>query len=160
VTLEEEMHLLERYLAIEKVRFGDRLRVSVDVPPDVLDARVPNLVLQPLVENAIRHGIAPHPGAGRLDVRAEVSGDRLRLSVVDDGVGVDGGSAASAGSGVGLRNTRERLRRLYGDGYRLELRPGKDAGTEAVLEVPLRFVDQVRQEVAHEYREDPDADRG
>lgn len=159
VTLEEEMHLLETYLAIEKVRFGDRLRVNVEVPRDVLDARVPNLVLQPLVENAIKHGIAPNPEAGRLDVRAEVLGDRLRLQVVDDGAGMNGAPSPSPGSGVGLRNTRERLRRLYGDRFRLELVPGKHGGTEAVLEIPLRIESQGRQEVAHEYREDPNPDR-
>jgi anti-sigma regulatory factor (Ser/Thr protein kinase) len=159
VTLEEEMHFLDRYLSIEKIRFGDRLRVSVDVPRDALDARVPNLVLQPLVENAIRHGIAPQPGAGRLDIRADVVGDRLRLRVVDDGVGVNGSPPASAGAGVGLRNTRERLRQLYGDRFRLELLPGRGRGTEAVLEIPLRFEDNVDQEVAHEYREVPSPDR-
>jgi LytS/YehU family sensor histidine kinase len=160
VTLEEEMHFLDRYLTIEKIRFGDRLRVSVDVPRDALDARVPNLVLQPLVENAIRHGIAPVPGAGRLDIRADVHGKTLRLRVLDDGAGVDGAPPASAGGGVGLRNTRERLRQLYGDRFRLELLPGRGRGTEAVLEIPLRFEENVQQEVAHEYREDPSPDRG
>lgn len=160
VTLEEEMHFLDRYLAIEKIRFGDRLRVSVDIPRDALDARVPNLVLQPLVENAIRHGIAPQPGAGRLDIRADVVGATLRLRVLDDGVGVNGAPPASAGGGVGLRNTRERLRQLYGDRFRLELLAGRGRGTEALLEIPLSFEAHVHQEVAHEYREDPDPDRG
>ena len=159
VTLEEEVHLLDRYLAIEKIRFGERLRVTVDVPPEALDARVPNLVLQPLVENAIRHGIAPVLEAGRLDIRADVAGDRLRVRIVDDGAGLNGGPARHSGGGVGLRNTRERLSRLYGEKFRLELIPGRDRGTEAVLEIPLRFEPHVQQEVAHEYRQDPHPDR-
>lgn len=150
VTLKEEMEFVDRYLAIEKIRFRDRLKVAIEVAPDTLDAVVPNLILQPLVENAIRHGIAPKPDAGRVEVRAEARNGTLRLRVRDDGVGLHEDGPARPGGGVGLGTTRERLRQLYGERFRLDLRPLPGGGTEAVLDLPLRRDRSAREEVAHD----------
>ena len=87
VTLKDELDFLQKYLEIERTRFGDRLQVHIDIDPDTLDAAVPNLLLQPLVENAIRHGIAPKIGGGRVDISARREGDDLCLVVRDNGVG-------------------------------------------------------------------------
>jgi hypothetical protein len=136
VPLRDELAFVERYLAIERVRFGDRLRVEVEVEPGAMDAAVPNLLLQPLVENALKHGIAPRPDGGRVAVRARAAGAVLRVEVCDDG-GDLAGREAPAGRGLGLANTRARLDRLYGG--RATLRVGGHAGgTSAVVELPLR----------------------
>jgi signal transduction histidine kinase len=135
VALGEELEFLRGYLAIETMRFQDRLTVQIDVDPAALDARVPSLILQPLVENAIRHGIAPRAEPGRVEVHGRVIGEMLRLVVRDDGPGVLG-VALREREGLGLANTRERLRTRYGDAHRLELvnRPG--GGLDVVLEMP------------------------
>ncbi|HET6679611.1 MAG TPA: histidine kinase, partial [Gemmatimonadaceae bacterium] len=120
VTLERELEMLEHYVAIQRVRFADRLTVRFDVAPGVREAMVPNLVLQPLVENAIRHGIAPRARQGHVVVTANRRDDVLVLRVEDDGVGEDPG--APHPDGVGLGNTRARLWTLYGDAHRFEAR--------------------------------------
>ncbi len=133
-TLEEELALLGRYTEIQQTRYGDRLRVSFDVSPAVRGAMVPRLILQPLVENAIRHGITRRIAPGRVDVRAWAAGDRLHLAVCDDGVGL----RAPIREGVGLSITRERLRQLYGAEQRVELSPSPDGGAVCALSIPLR----------------------
>jgi two-component system sensor histidine kinase AlgZ len=126
---------VERYLAIERVRFGDRLLVEVDVEPAALDAAVPNLLLQPLVENALKHGIAPRPDGGRVAVRARAAGAVLRVEVCDDGGDLAGREARRARARAG-QHARP-LERLYGG--RATLRVGGHAGgTSAVVELPLR----------------------
>jgi signal transduction histidine kinase len=140
VPLRQELDLLERYLDIERVRFRDRLEVSICIAPDCLGAAVPSLILQPLVENAIHHGIASRPGASRVEIRAERAGASLRLHVSDDG----GGLAAQTPvppSGIGLSNSRARLAQLYGQRQRLELRSGEGSGLEVVLEIPYALAD-------------------
>ena len=132
VPLREELGFLERYLSIMRVRFGDRLNITVDAAPDVLDALVPSLVLQPIVENAIRHGMEDRADRGKVEVRARRENGRLHLEVADDGPGMP----ARPGEGVGLANTRERLRRLYGDAAALELR--NERGLTVALRIPLR----------------------
>src|SRR5213076_2086496 len=122
VPLRRELEFLTPYLEIERTRLGPRLDVSTDIDPEVLDARLPYLVLQPLVENAIRHGIAQRPGQGRLEVRARRRGGRLVLEVADNGPGLLRGAAFV--EGIGLSNTRARLRGLYGDEQSLALRNG------------------------------------
>ncbi len=112
VPLAGELAFLDRYLAIERTRFGDRLRVTVDVDAHVLDALVPNLILQPLVENAVRYGVAPRAAGGAICISASRTGSELVLAVSDDGPGL--ADEASMSAGVGLTNTRERLARLYG----------------------------------------------
>jgi LytS/YehU family sensor histidine kinase len=138
VPLAEELSLLEHYLAIQQVRFRDRLRVEYDVEPPARGALVPHLVLQPVVENAIDHGIAADPAAGRLRIAARREGGRLVVRVRDDGPGLRAGEAASARTGVGLANTRARLRQLYGADHRLVVVNAPGGGAETVLELPFR----------------------
>jgi two-component system, LytTR family, sensor kinase len=134
VPLADELGFLEQYLAIEQVRFSDRLRVRWSIDERARAALVPGFVLQPLVENAIRHGVARRAAAGLVEVSARVAGDRLVLAVRDDGVGMD----AAGAEGVGLSNTRERLRTLYGDAATVEMRSPPGGGTEVVLTIPFR----------------------
>ncbi len=135
VSLREELEFLERYLAIEKTRFADRLSTRFRIRSEVLDARVPNLLLQPLVENAIRHGIARDRRAGRLEVSATHEHGRLLLRVTDDGPGAPPGRVTE---GIGLSNTRDRLRHLFGDAYSLEY--GNAPGGGFRVSVALPFV--------------------
>ena len=141
VTLGRELDFLAGYVEIQQTRFQDRLSVSVDADPETLHAVVPSLVLQPLVENAIRHGIEPRAAPGRVEVRARRDGDRLAITVTDDGVGMcaDGRACPTAGTGVGLRNTRARLQQLYGPAHLFTLTSAAAGGTIARLEVPYRI---------------------
>ncbi|WP_257385797.1 sensor histidine kinase [Tahibacter caeni] len=134
VTLGEEIGFLKSYLAIEQVRFGGRLSYRILVPDAVLQARVPNLILQPLVENALRHGLATRAGPGRVEIRAERQGDSLLLCVADDGRGLPPATTER----VGLANTRARLRLLYADRQRLNVRNSADGGVIAEIELPWR----------------------
>jgi LytS/YehU family sensor histidine kinase len=135
VSLREEIEFLRRYLAIETIRFSDRLAVTISVPDEALEARVPSLILQPLVENSLRHGIARRSASGRLTVSARRADGRLVLQVTDDGPGVDEG--IPNGSGVGLRNTQARLQQLYGPEQRFELKSSPGVGTIATIELPF-----------------------
>ncbi|MGE3956944.1 MAG: sensor histidine kinase [Vicinamibacterales bacterium] len=114
VPLKDELEMLQKYVDIEQVRFGARLRVSMQVDPETLAAQVPNFLLQPLVENAVRHGIAPHPRPGRIDIHASREGGRLVLRIADNGDGVAPSYLSLMNKGVGLSNTRARLEHLYG----------------------------------------------
>lgn len=138
VPLARELALLSRYLEIEKLRFEDRLRIELDVAPALLGARVPALSLQPLAENAVRHGIAGRPEGGTLRVAAARDDGRLRLTVEDDGPGWPSGEAPAEGGGIGLGNLRARLAELYGPAQRLVLagRPGGGAVVE--ITIPFR----------------------
>jgi LytS/YehU family sensor histidine kinase len=135
VTLAEELGFLEQYLAIEQERFSDRLRVHWAIEDRARAALVPSFVLQPIVENAIKHGIAKRADAGRLDITARIVDRYLELSVRDDGGGV---SATQSVEGVGLSNTRERIRTLYGDDASLTLSTPPAGGTEVTVRIPLR----------------------
>jgi sensor histidine kinase YesM len=137
VRLDEELRFTEKYLDIERVRFQDRLRVTIDAPPDTRQALVPHLILPPLVENAIRHGIAPLESGGRVTVAAARDNGRLLLLVRDDGVGT-GASHATDGAGIGLPGVRARLTQLYGDGFRLDLEASLPRGTLASIDIPYR----------------------
>jgi signal transduction histidine kinase len=117
VALKDELEILQKYLDIEQVRFGPRLSVTVRIDPEVLDARVPNFFLQPLVENAVRHGIAPHPKPGRIAVDASRDGNRLVIRIADNGDGVASHYLTLLNQGVGLSNTRARLEHLYGSDH-------------------------------------------
>jgi signal transduction histidine kinase len=134
VTLRQEMDFLERYIEIQKVRFCDRLNVHIAIEPAALEARIPHLLLQPLVENAILHGIAPKAGPGRVEVLGRVEAGRLHLEVRDDGPGFSAG-AQSPREGIGLSNTRERLEKTYGaEGqFRLHSEPGRGVAVQLVL---------------------------
>jgi two-component system LytT family sensor kinase len=133
VTLREELEFLDGYLEIEQARFPDRLGVLRDVEPAALEARVPSLILQPLVENAVRHGIASRAEPGRVTIRARRDHEALVLEVRDTGPGL---AEEVPGAGVGLPNTRERLRRLYGTGFRMELENTRGLGLGVVLRIP------------------------
>jgi two-component sensor histidine kinase len=134
VTLQRELELVQRYFDIEAVRFPDRLRPSIRVAPDLLQARVPALLLQPLVENAIRHGVAAVPTAGRVEVRATRLNGTLRIEVCDDGLGP---ADAAGAEGVGLANTRQRLAQLYGERGLLSLERSALGGAVTRVEIPL-----------------------
>lgn len=135
IPLEKELELLRIYLEIQQTRFGDRLGVQWEVEPDVSACPVPYLILQPLVENAIQHGLEPRPGPGRLEIAAAVRDGRLRLSVRDDGVGLENRGPRE---GIGLANTRDRLQNLYGTEASLRLRDREGGGTEVAVEIPVR----------------------
>lgn len=144
VVLRQELEFVERYLEIQQTRFQDRLRVRLDADPETLDALVPTLVLQPLVENAVRHAIEPRAAAGRLEIRARRENGRLMLQVADDGPGIGGptpldvAAVPGTGSGIGLANTRARLEQLYGAAHRFSLANGADGGLVVTLELPFR----------------------
>jgi len=139
VALSSEMALLERYIEIQSARFADRLTVHRSVSPETLDALVPSMVLQPLVENAIRHGVGTRPGPGTVTVRARREGGSLRLEVEDDGPGFGAGSSGRGdGMGIGLANTRARLAHLYGEAHRFEAGNLASGGAVVALTIPWR----------------------
>src|SRR6266446_211198 len=135
VSLREELNLLQLYLGIEQIRFGSRLTVKMDVASDTLDAQVPNLILQPLVENAIRHGIEPRARPGLIELQARRQVGSLALVVADNGAGL--GENGSVKEGIGLSNTRARLRELYGPAQRFELVRGEQGGVRVEISVPF-----------------------
>jgi two-component system, LytTR family, sensor kinase len=138
VTLRTELEFLERYLEIEQIRFDDRLQVRFDIDPQTLDAEVPNLILQPLVENAIRHGILPDR-LGLIEVRSRLTGGKLLLQVIDNGPGLSCEKPSSQpGCGVGLSNTRARLEAAYGKEHDFLLRAASNGGVEAAILIPPR----------------------
>jgi two-component system, LytTR family, sensor kinase len=134
VTLAEELGFAERYLAIMQHRFSDRLTVTYEASESVANALVPTFVTQPLVENALEHGIARRPGPGRVEIAARRENGMLELSVTDDGPGV----AVPSTAGIGLSNTRARLHQLYGDASAVILESVVGGGTRAVLRIPYR----------------------
>ncbi len=136
VPLVEELELVRQYVAIEEARFSDRLRAEFNIADSLLSAAVPSFALQHLVENAIRHGIARRPDAGRLIIAARRDGETLELSVTDDGAGIDPELAIPQGHGI--ENTRERLRALYGERASLEVSRRAEGGTIATLRTPYR----------------------
>ena len=136
VPLADELGFLQRYLEIEQTRFGDRLTVKLEVAPETLSVPVPNLLLQPLVENAIRHGIEPQRRPGVITLRAAREGEWLRLQVSDNGGGVPAGKTIE--EGIGLANTRARLHHLYGAAHRFECARSAEGGFEVRVAVPFR----------------------
>jgi sensor histidine kinase YesM len=138
IPLREELGFLQRYLEIEQARFGDRLRVDFVVPAEVEDAYVPALLLQPIVENAIRHGIERREEAGHISLRARQRGQTLELVVSDNGPGLPPGQDTFPREGIGLANTRSRLRHLYGECQSLQLSRAEPEGLEVRMTLPLR----------------------
>jgi sensor histidine kinase YesM len=139
VTLQKELEFLKCYLEIESIRFQDRLSVNMEIEPQTLDARVPNLILQPIVENAIKHGIAPRAAPGRLSIRVRRAGSLLEIEVEDNGRGMQK-AGRKIKEGLGLSNTRARLDQLYGSGYRLDFVNVSEGGLRVTLEIPLKAV--------------------
>lgn len=139
VTLRQEMEFLERYLEIQQMRFGDRLRVHTAIAAEAMEARIPNLLLQPLVENAILHGVAPKTGPGTVEVLGAVRDGRLHLEVRDDGDGFETPDRGRVKEGIGLGNTRERLAKIYGPKAQLTLRSERNHGTSVQIILPCRI---------------------
>jgi signal transduction histidine kinase len=140
IPLREELALVRRYLEILEIRYQGRLATEVSAEPEIEEARVPNLILQPLAENAVTHGVARAGGHGRIEVRARRDGDRLVVAVHDTGPGkgaeAGGARPETIGQGMGLGNTRARLRELYGTAFHLELRPDGEGGTVVEISLP------------------------
>jgi signal transduction histidine kinase len=140
VPLAEEMEFLAPYLAIQKIRFGEKLKIEMQIEPEVQNAFVPSLLLQPLVENAIRHGISPRASAGAVIVSARRMDDQLEISVQDDGVGLPPGWTLESSAGLGLSVTRERVKSLHPNGESsFAVRPSSDGGAEVDIFLPLRM---------------------
>lgn len=146
VPLEQELEFLARYLEIERARFGERLEVAFRVEPVTEEALVPTFLLQPLVENAIRHGATTRDAGGRVEIGARRRNGWLVLTVEDDGPGLPPASVESAAGsgGVGLSNTRARLRHLYGDDHTFELASRDGRGLRVTIEIPLRVAGAAR----------------
>jgi two-component system LytT family sensor kinase len=138
VPLDEELRLTEQYLAIQRVRFQERLRTAIEASQAARHAQVPPLLLQPLVENAIRHGISPRESGGSVTVSAAVEDESLVITVEDDGVGIGAAPTERAGGGLGLRSVRSRLSHLYGDGHRYEVTARSPSGTRIMIRIPYR----------------------
>ena len=148
VTLKQELDFLSKYLEIEQSRFRDRLTVVFDVQPDTLDALVPNLVLQPLVENAIKHGIGPRPTPGKIEIRSRRLGSMLELEVKDNGVGLSAARLTDFNRGIGLGNTRSRLQHLYGSSHRFEFRQPPGGGLSVMIAIPLVEIAEAVEEIS------------
>jgi two-component sensor histidine kinase len=141
VPLKEEVKFIELYLDIQKVRFSDRLAVQIDVPPETRNALVPNLFLQPLVENAIRHGVSQQSAPGLIEIKTSRDNGDLQITVADNGPGLRANYQQERSGGIGLTNTSERLKRLYGKRHRFDLRNRAGGGTEATVVIPFRLND-------------------
>jgi sensor histidine kinase YesM len=138
VTLKEETEFLRCYLDIEQVRFGDRLTVAFELEPQTLSAQVPHLILQPVVENAIQHAIAPRATRGHINIEAKRMDSLLCVAVSDDGPGISSKAVSPAKKCVGLTNVRTRLQQIYGSDFRFELINGGNGGLTAAMEIPFQ----------------------
>src|ERR1700722_11579389 len=149
LTLAEELVFLDHYLAIQKIRFGNSLRVEINVAAEVTRALVPGMFIQPLVENAIRHGLAPRAGGGTVTLSAERAGDELHVKVLDDGVGLPADWSLQSPIGLGLSITRERISGLYPNGStHFSIHPRATGGTEVEIHFPLRLAEEVHDQRA------------
>jgi len=137
-TLSRELEFVNGYLAIENIRFEDRLRIVIDIAPETLDAEIPHLLLQPLVENAVRHGISRLSSGGEIQITARRDEHNLHIRVRDNGPGFGDGDSPHSKAGVGLKATRERLETLFGTAQSFEVRASVRGGVEACVQVPFR----------------------
>ena len=137
VTLEKEVEMLKCYLDIEQIRFGEQLTTNIDISPDTYDCQIPNLLLQPIVENAIRHGIAPLVGNGKIDIKAVSEKGWLKLEVKDNGQGIENTDNIFS-SGVGLSNTHARLEQSYGDNFQFNCESKHGNGMLVTLRLPFK----------------------
>jgi len=141
VTLGSELSAIDLYLEIEKVRFGDRLIIEKSIEAKAQDALVPSLILQPLIENAIKYAITPSEEGGTLRISARVQHKTLVLQIADSGPGLGNGNNGQKSSGVGLKNTRERLQQLYGDSQAFTLAPNEPRGLRITINIPYEVDD-------------------
>lgn len=137
ISLKQELEFLKKYLEIEQMRFQDRLIIEMKIAPETLDAKVPNMILQPLVENAIKHGLAPRSEGGKIEINAVRNNGSLNLSVSDDGIGIPFGDFENLAEGVGLSNTKKRLKHLYGENHKFVL-AAENKGFQVNLTIPFR----------------------
>jgi two-component system, LytTR family, sensor kinase len=144
ITLRQELEFLRSYLEIEQTRFQDRLKIKMEVAPETLDAKVPNLILQPLVENCIRHAVAPRACQSEIEICAVRSNGHLELLVRDDGDGIDE-ARVTANNGIGLSNTRARLEKLYGAEHKFELSPVETGGLQISISIPFHVSDNLHE---------------
>lgn len=150
IPLAEELAFLDHYVAIQKIRFAENLRIEIQVTPEVKYALVPCLILQPVVENAIRHGISARASGGSVNVTARPGPNQLEIRVTDDGVGLPPGWTLETSAGTGLSVTRERIIGLHPDGNRrFSVRPLRGGGTEVEISLPLRFTGEQTHGAAH-----------
>ena len=138
VELREEIDFIKLYLSIQQMRFSDRLRIQYDIHPGTMRALVPNLILQPLTENALRHGIARSADAGVIGISSALENGHVRLSVYDDGAGLHDDWQLKGSAGIGLANTAARLQQLYDDNHQFDIRNRPAGGVEVVIVIPLR----------------------
>lgn len=141
IELKDELNFIKLYLEIQQMRFSDRLQIEFAIDPATSKALVPNLILQPLVENALLHGIGRSTAAGVIAIRTHVEQDLLKLTVSDNGSGLADGWQLRSGNGIGLSNTAARLQQLYGGRHRLDVRNREEGGVEVIVLVPLRMSD-------------------
>ena len=140
VELNEELNFIKLYLDIQQMRFSDRLQIEIDVDIGVLKALVPNLILQPLTENALRHGIGRSVASGLVGISAHKENGSLKLIVFDNGIGLSSNWQLKSGGGIGLANTAARLQQLYGDRHRLDVRNREGGGVEVVVVIPFHVM--------------------
>ena len=147
ISLDQELYALGLYLDIEKVRFQDRLGIEFDVDEGAKSALVPSLILQPLIENAIKYAIAPSIDGGTIMVCAKLVGDRLQLALKDTGPGLDdiNNIVSQSGSGVGIANTKERLMQIYGEDHEFRLENLEPSGLGIFIEVPKEKQDKAKE---------------
>ncbi len=142
VTLRQELEFLDCYLSIQQTRFGSRLRISKDIEPATLEARVPTFVLQPFVENAVQHGIEPRKSGGTITLRAWQVDQRLHLEISDDGQGLAASGVTVLREGIGLANSKARLRELYGANHQFSLKRNATGGVCVALKIPLQLTEE------------------
>lgn len=158
IPLKQELEFLEKYLEIEQMRFHDRLSVNMHISPETLDASVPNMILQPLVENAIKHGVARRTGCGHIDITAHREHDKLLIEVRDDGEGLSEDALTALQKGIGVSTTHARLKHLFGADYRFEFHR-LSQGLKVVVAVPWR-IDGTQIARGEQHEEATDIDRG
>ncbi len=140
LTLEEELKFTQNYLKIEQVRFGDRLKIQFKIQDEILKVKVPNLILQPLVENAIRHGVSKNVNKGWIKVVAEKNKNQLEITVSDSGASLKN-SEKNQSKGIGLKNTESRLEQLYGESFTFEFQKIENEGFEIKIRIPIEFIE-------------------
>jgi sensor histidine kinase YesM len=138
ITLRSEIEFGRRYLELEQIRFGERLTVEFVVAPETLEAYVPNLLIQPFLENAIKHAIAPFSKPGKISIYCQRDDNKVRVRVTDTGPGLSSSNGSFGRPGIGLKNTRARLQELYGNEYALELKNVQHGGLAVDIAIPFR----------------------
>ena len=134
-TLGREFEMMKTFLSILQIRMGNRLQVDINLPNDLKDMTMPPMLLQPLIENAIKHGLEPKVEGGNITLQAERAGDQMRICVIDTGMGF----ASNPSNGIGLKNVRERIEKLYGNAGSVLIEDNRPSGTRVVLTVPRKI---------------------